>query len=103
MTNKHSTEKSLDALPYSELLDHTILLYNEMDNLMTLHHFFYQAAEHFFEDQALSFKRGLSLFPSWLRERDLAAMESLYLLRETLRAGPPADSTDKTDGEGVQS
>lgn len=57
-----------------------------MDELIALHHSFYQAVEHFFGDQGLSFKRGLSLFPSWLRERDMSALDNLYRLQEALRA-----------------
>jgi hypothetical protein len=74
------------VLPPTELLKHATDLCNELDELMTLHHFYYQAAEHFFSDQGLSFKRGLALFPSWLRERDINALESLHELQEGLRA-----------------
>jgi hypothetical protein len=86
MTAKDSKLSAPKALPPSELLKHTTELCNELDELMTLHHFFYQAAEHFFSDQGLSFKAGLSLFPGWLRERDLNVLENIHQLQEGLRA-----------------
>ena len=86
MSEQDSTQSASKVLPPSELLKHTTELCNELDELMTLHHFFYQAAEHFFSDQGLSFKTGLSLFPAWLRERDIHALNSLHQLQEGLRA-----------------
>jgi hypothetical protein len=86
MNESDSTQSAPQALPPSELLQRATALCNELDELMTLHHFFYQAAEHFFEDKTLSFRRGLSLFPAWLRERDVDVLEATHQLQEALRA-----------------
>ena len=86
MTTNDSRPSASNALSHSELLQQTTALCNELDELMTLHHFFYQAAEHFFRDQGLSFKTGLSLVPAWLRERDIKVLEKLHQLQEELRA-----------------
>jgi hypothetical protein len=86
MNESDSTQSAPQALPPSELLQQVTALCNELDELMTLHHFFYQATEHFFEDKTLSFRRGLSLFPSWLRERDIVVLETTHRLQQALRA-----------------
>ena len=86
MTDQECKPSEPKVLPPVELLKHATDLCNELDELMTLHHFFYRAAEHFFSDQGLSFKTGLSLFPAWLRERDIKALESLHQLQDELRA-----------------
>jgi hypothetical protein len=52
---------------------------------MVLHHFFYQADEHFFCDKGLSFRQGLSLFPSWLREKDLKVLDAVHDLQQVMR------------------
>ncbi|MBL4828258.1 MAG: hypothetical protein JKY66_11210 [Spongiibacteraceae bacterium] len=85
MSKNDSTQSAPPVLPYSELLKHTTTLCDEMNELMALHHFFYQAAEHFFPSEGLSFRRGLSLFPCWLRERDLNALDAINQIQEGLR------------------
>ncbi|MBL4827252.1 MAG: hypothetical protein JKY66_06000 [Spongiibacteraceae bacterium] len=85
MNESDSTQSAPPALPYSELLKHTTALCDELNELMALHHFFYQATEHFFPNEGLSFKRGLSLFPSWLRERDINALDAINQIQEGLR------------------
>jgi hypothetical protein len=86
MSTNDSTQSAPQALPHTDLLQQATALCNEMDELMVLHHLFYQAAEHFFSDQGLSFKQGLSLFPAWLRERDLSVLESIHMLQDHLRS-----------------
>ena len=64
---------------------HTTALCDGLKKLMALHHFFYQAAEHFFPSEGLSFRRGLSLFPCWLRGRDINAFDAINQIQEGLR------------------
>jgi hypothetical protein len=80
---KLSTTK---ALPRCELLKHATELCNELEELMALHNFFYQAAEHSLDNQSLSFKTGLSIFPRWLRERDLTVLENVHQLQQGLKS-----------------
>ncbi|MBL4827251.1 MAG: hypothetical protein JKY66_05995 [Spongiibacteraceae bacterium] len=93
MNESDSTQSAPPALPYSELLKHTTALCDELNDLMALHHFFYQASEHFFPSEGLSFRRGLSLFPSWLRERDIGVLESINQIQETIRAAKYLQNT----------
>jgi hypothetical protein len=85
MSESNSTQSAPQALPRSELVMQATKPCDELEDLMALHYFFYQAVEHFFNDQGQSFRRWLSLFTSWLRERDLDALDAINELQEGLR------------------
>lgn len=85
MTEEQPKLSKPEALQQTELLKHTTHLCNEMDRLVALHQFFYQAVEHLFDEQGPSPKVGLSLFPTWLRQREIKVLESLHLLQKGLR------------------
>ena len=80
-----------DVLSLSNITAQATALCNELDELMTLHHFFYQATEHYFNDRKPSFKQGLSLLPSMLRERDLTIVDRVHQLQQQLREIKHAD------------
>jgi hypothetical protein len=85
MSDDNSTQSKQNLSLSSELVKSATELCNELDELVALHHFFYQAVEQCYGGAGLSFRRGLSLFPSWLRERDLDALEALHNLQGRLR------------------
>jgi hypothetical protein len=70
----------------SELLKSVTVLCNEMDELIMLHAFYYQAAECVFNDKEWPALRGLSLFPQWLHERDTQALNSVHAFQQALRS-----------------
>ena len=85
MTDDKCNPSDPGLLSLSEVTAQATALCNELDELMTLHHFFYQATEHYFKDRKPSFKRGLSLLPSMLRERDVSILDRVHQLQEQLR------------------
>lgn len=103
MTNKHSTQKSLNTLPFSEFLKQFTQLCNDLDELVALHFLYYQAADHFFQNQELAFKNGLSLFPSWLRERDIEVLETVNRLQAALRKERTSDSSNSEPSKHADS
>lgn len=86
MTDDKCKLSKQKVLPPSKLLMQATELCDEYEELAALHHFFYQAVEHFLSDQRLSYKTGLSLFPTWLREREANALERLHRLQQGLSA-----------------
>ena len=85
MTNDKCNPSEPSMLTLSDITAQATALCNELDELMALHHFYYQATEHYFNDRKPSFKRGLSLFPSMLRERDVSILDRIHQLQEQLR------------------
>ena len=85
MTNDKCNPSEPNTLALSDVTAQATALCNELDELMTLHHFFYQATEHYFNDRKPAFKRGLSLFPGMLRERDMSILNRVHQLQEQLR------------------
>jgi hypothetical protein len=85
MSEDNSTQTGDEVLLPSELLKQATALCEEMEELMTLHHFYYQAAEHLFGDGRETLASGLPIFSSWLRERDLGALEAINKLQEGMR------------------
>ena len=76
------------------LLDRATALCNDLDELIALHYCFYEAVENVFGCDRVSAnkktkdyntKMGLSLFPSWLRERDFTVSDSMHSLQQSLR------------------
>ena len=86
MSNDNCNSSAREALSLSDIISQATALCNELDELTTLHHFFYQSAEHYFDDHKLYFKRGLSLLPSMLRERDQSVLDNMHQLQELLRS-----------------
>jgi len=78
-------ENKSHSVSQSELLKLATALCNDMDELMVMHYYFYRAVEHYFPVNGLPVQRDLSLFPRWLREKDLEIQEAMHRLQGILR------------------
>lgn len=85
MTTDNVKPSAPKVLPLSELLEQTTTLCNELDELMCVHHFYYQAVEWYFGEQTSTELRGLSLMPQWLHQRNSEVLNAAHQLQQYLR------------------
>ena len=90
MVNNDSTSITKPTLSPAELLTQVTALCNELDQLMILHDHYYRAVESVFssrnnDETEQPTQSELSVFPSWLQDREIAAIDVVYQLQEALR------------------
>ena len=91
MTKNDSTSKPQPSCVCAELLTRVTALCNELDQLMILHDYYFTAAESLRDGDENGNNTEkprhakLPVFPSWLKEREMEAIETLYKMQETLR------------------